>query len=105
MANSITLNEQVDAATIEEANLKLTNAVSAVFPAVALPNSFTLHSLERFYESRIIPRGALKLSLIDDFVTAVKSGHTVFIDREAIAQRHILTKNPPNKGSGTIRTA
>lgn len=71
---------------IHEASDAVRTAYSNSEPAVALPNHFTVHDLEKFLPTRRRPRGTMQTQTIEDFAAYVGThqspGAAVFIDVE-----------------------
>jgi uncharacterized protein YfdQ (DUF2303 family) len=100
MTQTITVSGQQSAESIMKAAQVLETAIDEKQPAVALPDNFSVCRLEHFYSERLIPRGALKLSFINEFVRQVQEGHTVFVDRDSMSATTYLDEDPMNPGLG-----
>lgn len=68
--------------------------------AVALPDSYTIHDLEKMQETRRRARGVMGTSVIADFATYVlqhkEEGATVFIDPDAMTATAVLNLGTPD---------
>lgn len=89
------------AEAITNAGLEISDGMELRRGALALPNDFTLHDLEKFLPNRRRQRGEMTTSAIGDFVAYTtknaEAGATVFIDQENMKACAVLNLGTTDK--------
>lgn len=101
MINKDTIEALSKAEAITNAGSAISDGMAHRQGAVALPNDFTLHDLEKFLPNRRRQRGEMTTSAIGDFVAYTsknaESGATVFIDQENMKACAVLNLGTTDK--------
>lgn len=100
MIDKETIRELTQAAAITQA-AEAVNTASDGPGAVALPQHFALHDMERYLQFRRRPRGTMTTSSLEAFGTYVKAhaedGASVFVDPDAMRATAVLNLGTPDE--------
>ncbi len=82
-----------------QSNQSLQHALTAGKPVVALPDEFTLTSLESYLPLRCRARNSMNTSYVEDFARYVRqhreNGCTIYVNAEAMAAKAVLNQGTP----------
>lgn len=92
-----------------QSNQSLQHALTEGKPVVALPNEFTLTSLESFLPLRRRARNSMSTAYVEDFARYVgqhrENGCTIYVNAEAMSAKAVLNQGTPTEPGHGDNTA